>query len=195
MWLRCRALLLFSLVTLACGGKVGETEPTEGGGDDASIARPDTAPTGGRDTTPIVEGGVTCCPMGSRSCDAPSIGGSPPCGRRGPYDVREWEVKVDPNGCPYLSPSPGGGSCSTPPDRTTGLPCTDDTTCDITGAGVNACSNAAFAPGTLYPAPVCIGRGCDPGTHATPRDCDGATGLCLDDGAAGLCLPRCTFDT
>jgi hypothetical protein len=78
---------------------------------------------------------------------------------------------------------------------TTGLPCVDDTTCDVTGSGVNLCSNGIFSTGTLYPAPVCIGLECDIGDGTAIMGCDGDRGVCLDAGTTGICLPACDFGT
>jgi hypothetical protein len=80
----------------------------------------------------------------------------------------------------------------TPTDMTTGKPCTDDATCDVTGAGINSCGNA-FAIGTIYPDPVCLGRGCDIGDGTSIMGCDHDLGVCLDDGASGICLGACAF--
>lgn len=93
----------------------------------------------------------------------------------------------------------GGTDSSTDagaPDLTVGKPCTDDSTCDVTGAGITACSNGLFTDGTLDPTPVCLGTDCDPGDGTTIETCDGGRGVCLDDGSGGgQCFPSCTFAT
>jgi hypothetical protein len=80
-----------------------------------------------------------------------------------------------------------------PGDHTTGLGCVDDTTCDVTGAGVNRCSNGTFSIGTLYPTPVCIGVSCDPGDGTSIMGCDDDLGVCLATSTSGICLPACAF--
>ena len=85
------------------------------------------------------------------------------------------------------------GAVSTSHGETTGKPCTDDTACDTTGDGVNACSNALFSLGTLYPTPVCVGKECDPGDGTTIMSCDVAAGVCLSTSSGGICLPACGF--
>ena len=88
---------------------------------------------------------------------------------------------------------PTGTDASTAHGKTTGKPCTDDTVCDVLKDGVNHCSNSAFSLGTIDPSPVCVGNECDLGDGSTIMDCDGMTGVCLDDGASGLCVPACDF--
>jgi len=71
---------------------------------------------------------------------------------------------------------------------TTGKPCTSNAECDVTGEGVNVCSDTHFSYGTLWPDPICIGRTCELGAFY----CDGGKGVCTtQDGL--LCLPVCNF--
>ena len=91
-----------------------------------------------------------------------------------------------------------GGDGGKTGQGTTGKECVDDTTCDVSGDGIQFCSNAGFSGGTLYPSPVCLGLGeCDPGDGTTIMYCDGEPdnplGVCLSSGGKGLCLPLCTF--
>ena len=78
--------------------------------------------------------------------------------------------------------------------KTTGRACSSNADCDVTGDGINQCSEAYFAAGSLYPTPVCIGTECDPGTDSTKlMSCDGNTGWCLDYGTYRRCYAQCQF--
>jgi hypothetical protein len=79
------------------------------------------------------------------------------------------------------------------------MPCKDDSTCDVTGDGVNACSTSVFGGGgTYYPTPVCVGTECDPGDGTSVVHCDGSAGLCLPSGGGGgptgICIGACELD-
>jgi hypothetical protein len=139
--------------------------------------------------------------FGSAACSSSSGDGTAP-GKDGSVDTATGggDTKVpgtDATGTDTLGrdvsrPDTPGTDTSTPLEGTTGKPCTTDDECDVTGSGVNSCGNA-FAIGTLFPTPVCIGRGCDIGDGTSIMGCDGDLGVCLDDGASGICLGACGF--
>jgi hypothetical protein len=83
----------------------------------------------------------------------------------------------------------GGMDC----DKTTGAKCATADDCDKTGNGINICAAGAFAAGSLYPTPVCIGTECDPGDGTKITGCDCDTGVCLSTSSGGICLPVCEF--
>ena len=82
-----------------------------------------------------------------------------------------------------------------PPLGTTGLACTSDAVCDPAATGRAICSSNLYPPDTTDPNPVCVGTECPASTSGAIVHCDGARGLCLDDGAAGTCSPICTYGT
>jgi hypothetical protein len=82
-------------------------------------------------------------------------------------------------------------------EGTTGATCTSTATCDVSGKGINSCSNALFSLGPIYPSPVCVGVNppeCAADDGTTIVMCDGTRGVCLASGTDEICLPACTFD-
>jgi hypothetical protein len=95
---------------------------------------------------------------------------------------------------PVDAPKDLGGDAGCTEDKTVGKTCATDDECDVTGAGVNKCTNTLFTAGTLYPTPVCFGTSCDPGDGTTIKGCDCDAGVCLKVTSGGYCLPFCNFD-
>jgi hypothetical protein len=98
------------------------------------------------------------------------------------------------------TPSEAGGETSLTSlyDGTTGLPCASDADCQpVGGPGVAVCS-LSLTP-TVYPTPVCMILGCDPGADNFIHYCDGpddpsSPGICLAvTSTQSLCLPQCAF--
>ena len=136
--------------------------------------------------------GVGC---GASDVARPTVDAEPPAA-----DAR-FDGSVD-DGGPSDALVAGARAPATPhvPRRiegTVGDRCAGDATCDPAGSGENFCSNdGSFSGGTLYPAPVCLGRVCTPGPDlASPAACDVGRGVCVASGTlSGVCLPRCSFD-
>jgi hypothetical protein len=85
-------------------------------------------------------------------------------------------------------------------DGTVGQACKSNADCQPAGgAGVNVCSSSLT--GVLFPSPVCVLTGCNPGTDGSLHFCDGpdmptSPGACFDVGQGqGFCLPQCQLLT
>ena len=79
---------------------------------------------------------------------------------------------------------------------TTGMPCTTNDECDVTGDGVNQCTITWYASGSLSPDPVCFGTECVPAKEDGKFDpCDEGKGWCLEySSSVTRCFPQCHFD-
>ena len=185
-----RALVLCSiLLSAACGSTVNPTFETNDASSDTA-ARVDTGvrvDSGGTATDTSVEPedtSVVATDTGSSvdtgsgtDTKVPSDTGKPP--------IDTGVISFD------TGPKVDGGP---PVDKTVGKACTSTDDCDLTGDGINVCTNGAFSTGSLYPTSVCIGTDCDPGSGATVMGCDADLGVCLATTSGGICLPACSFD-
>ena len=98
------------------------------------------------------------------------------------------------------TPSEAGGEASLTSmyDGTVGLPCASDADCQPPGGPGLAICSLSVTP-TIYPTPVCMILGCDPGTDSFIHYCDGpddpsSPGICIPvTSTQSLCLPQCAF--
>ena len=206
-----RALTFVALaasVAIGCssgGGGGGATTPSDtGSGTTPSDTGRGTAPSDTGLTTPIDTGSdTTTFDSGMLADDSPADSFAPAdtgVSETAPPDSARSESSTDApppfdsGPFPFDAPPFDGGTTNPDHGGTTGATCTDDTACNVTGDGINKCSNKLFSAGTLYPTPVCIGTDCDPGDGTTIVGCDKDTGVCLSTGTGGICIPVCAFD-
>jgi hypothetical protein len=142
----------------------------------------------------VAAAAIAAVGLTSNGCGSSSVSGAPrDGGADGPVVIHRGDGGV--------ADSAAGGDTGTgtgTTDGTVGNACQSDADCQPAGGpGVNTCSISTFND-AIYPTPVCVSRGCDPGSDGFAHFCDGtsddpsAPGFCLPIGQGqGVCLPRC----